>query len=535
MHPSVVRLSQGLLVFLWLCASSEALPLYASQQSLSLVLCTDLDSAVSSLREQPLSAHEVGADWLEQDCVAIDPCRETGAGGAPTLRGTWLHANMSALATSHFVNASSMAVAGARASNFGSLTHARVPEGLILRACAPNFDLWRREGTLLCDEATIVEIDTIASPRGCPQTAPFTLIECLQPLQKEASLIHLHWRPPQEAMHFGHVPRSLACAVPLPDVAAVLCNRSRDDFVVDVPKAAAPELAQASLVWYDFAEGYGCHATPADSALFLSQVAGPNRVLPCPEVVGGFVFRSTEDPTTCDFQCTTPFVRKSDRCESPCAGLASTCSHAALAVCVDAGGDRFFNCSACAPLPGFETVAFDADNPVFSCAYAECAPGTASSADEHTCTACPVNHVARAARTAECASCNTSTSGLFSRSPGGTACGACFQGEAAGVCSGGRGLHTLFPEVERLFALYAEDRPEIRLTDYIEGFCVQGYACLPCAPGTSEQHGLCEKCEYGAYMPNFGATVCFSCAAGQNTTAPGQNTSSACVCTPGFE
>ena len=91
MHPSVVRLSHGLLVFLWLCESSEALPLYASQKLMSLVLCTDLDRAVSSLREQPLSAHEVGADWLEQDCVAIDPCRETGAGGSPTLRGTWLH------------------------------------------------------------------------------------------------------------------------------------------------------------------------------------------------------------------------------------------------------------------------------------------------------------------------------------------------------------------------------------------------------------------------------------------------------------
>jgi hypothetical protein len=101
MHPSVVRLSHGLLVFLWLCESSEALPLYASQKLMSLVLCTDLDRAVSSLREQPLSAHEVGADWLEQDCVAIDPCRETGAGGSPTLRGTWLHANISAIATSH--------------------------------------------------------------------------------------------------------------------------------------------------------------------------------------------------------------------------------------------------------------------------------------------------------------------------------------------------------------------------------------------------------------------------------------------------
>jgi hypothetical protein len=143
------------LVLLGLCASSKALPLYAdqAQKSLALVLCTDLDRAVSSLRAQPLSAHEVGADWLEQDCVAIDPCAATGAGGASAPRGTWLHANMSALATAEFSNASSMAASGARALNFGSLTHARVPQGLILRACAPDFDLWRREGALVCDEA----------------------------------------------------------------------------------------------------------------------------------------------------------------------------------------------------------------------------------------------------------------------------------------------------------------------------------------------------------------------------------------------
>jgi hypothetical protein len=109
------------------------------------------------------------------------------------------------------------------------------------------------------------------------------------------------------------------------------------------------------------------------------------------------------------------------------------------------------------------------------------------------------------------------------------------QGTPGELCGEGRGLYTEFAEVEALFAMYAEDQREILLRDYIEGFCVQGYACLPCAPGTMEQHGLCEKCEYGAYMPNFGATVCFPCAAGQNTTAPGQHASSACVCTPGFE
>jgi hypothetical protein len=537
--PSVVRISLVLVVFSFFCARSRALPLYAdaSQTSLSLVLCTDLDRAVSSLRHQLLPAHEVGADWLEEDCVAIDPCKETGAGGARAPRREWLHANTSALATAGSVNASSMAVAGGRAWNFGSLTHARVPEGLILRACAPNFDLWRRAGTLACDEATVVEIDTVKSPRGCPQTAPFTLIECLQPLQKEASVVHLHWRPAQEAMHFGHMPLSLACAVPLPDVAAVLCNRSRDDFMVDVPKAAAPELAQTSLVWYDFAAGYGCHAAPADASFFLSRVAGPNRVLPCPGVAGGVVERSAEDATECDFECIAPLVEKNGECVSPCAGLNSTCSHAARSACVDARGDRFFNCSVCAPRPGVETKAFDAQAPVFDCAYAECLPGTASSAEEHACSPCRANYVAVDAGAAGCVSCNTSTTGLFSRAPGGTECGACMeaQGTPGALCGEGRGLYTEFAEVEALFALYAEDRREILLRDYIEGFCVQGYACLPCAPGTMEQHGLCEKCEYGAYMPNFGATVCFPCAAGQNTTAPGQHASSACVCTPGFE
>ena len=73
--------------------------------------------------------------------------------------------------------------------------YARVPEGLLVRACAPNFDLWRRGGTLECDENTLVEIDTVNTLRGCPQTGPYTLIECLQPLQTDASVVSLHWRP----------------------------------------------------------------------------------------------------------------------------------------------------------------------------------------------------------------------------------------------------------------------------------------------------------------------------------------------------
>lgn len=520
-----------------LVARGAALPLYAdaAQSSLALVLCTDLDRAVASLRQQPLATHEVGAEWLEGDCVALDPCAQTGAGGLRAPRREWLHANSSALATR--ASAAGAALAGERAWNFGSLTHARVPEGLVLRACAPNFDVWRRDGALECAEATLVEVDTVAAPRGCPQAAPFTLVECLQPLQRGASALHLHWRPPQEVMHFGHMPLTLACAVPLPPVAALLCNRSRDDFVVDVPKAAAPELAHTSLVWYDFAAGYGCHAPPADDAYFLSRLARPNRVLPCPAVAHGVARRRADDPTGCDVECEAPFVQRGGACVSPCAGLNATCAHAAAHVCTDASGARFFNCSVCAPRPGFATRAFDAQDPRFECAYEACAAGAASPADAHECTPCPVNHVAADAQAAACESCNTSTTGRYSRVAGGLACGECFEaGEPeASPCADGRGLYARFADVLELFALYARERPEILLHEYVERFCAQGYACLPCAPGTVERAGRCEPCGYGEYMPNFGATACFACAEGQNTTARGQNASAACVCTPGFE
>jgi hypothetical protein len=92
-----------------------------------------------------------------------------------------------------------------------------------------------------------------------------------------------------------------------------------------------------------------------------------------------------------------------------------------------------------------------------------------------------------------------------------------------------------FWRARALFAVYSEDRPEVRLEDYVEEYCMQGYACLPCAPGTFEEGGVCTPCDHGTYQHNFGATACFECAAGQNTTARGQNSSKACVCVPGFE
>jgi hypothetical protein len=77
-HRPVIGVHRCLCILVFMCSRTIALPLYAdaSHKSLSLVLCTGLDRAVSNLRHQLLSAHAVGAEWLEEDCVAIDPCQE---------------------------------------------------------------------------------------------------------------------------------------------------------------------------------------------------------------------------------------------------------------------------------------------------------------------------------------------------------------------------------------------------------------------------------------------------------------------------
>lgn len=545
-----------LCVYMCGCSRSSALPLYANeaQSALALVLCVGLDRAVSNLRAQSLSAHAVGASWLEEDCVMIDPCGETGAGGLPTPRGVWMHGNASALATSGLAAAAEAAEKGVAARNFGSFEYARVPAGLVVRACAPDFSAWRSEGALVCDENTLVEVNTASTAGGCPRAGAYTLVDCLEPLQKEASVTALHWRAAEEPMYFGHYSRAEQCegasGATLPLVAAVLCNRSRDDFVVEVPKAAPAEQARTSLVWYDFAEGYGCHAPPANASLALSQAAGPNRVVQCAAVTHAVVWRSAENPTLCEFACIAPFVRVGGGCVSPCAGLQATCAHAAAEVCLDSDGVRFYNCTECAPVAGFATRAFNAVEPAFACAYDGCPAGTASGAGEHNCTPCALNTVAATAYAHACVSCNTSASGLFSREAGQTACEACFAGVlpeaeagaagAAARCGGaaglaGRGFERDFGRVQALFALYAADHAAVRLEDFVEGYCLAGYACLPCAPGMFESEGVCVPCGYGTYQHNFGATACFACAAGQNTTSPGQNSSSACVCTPGFE
>lgn len=520
-----------------------ALPLYASVSNATygLVVCGGLDAAVSELKQRELDEHGIGAAWLERDCVSIDPCEQTSSNEdpyfglrLPALAGVWLSGNSSALRLALGYDRVTGAQAGVRAENYGSMEFARVPEGLRLDACAPDFDRWRRDGVLACNEDTLVSFAADAGARACPGVGDFSLVDCLRPLQFDAGVHTLLRRPETEKMHLGSLTRAEACASPASALAAALCADAAE-YSMEVPVAAA--LGSTSLVRYQFLPGYGCLSENSLAGegpdKVLSRAAAPNRVVPCRSVA--HAAHARVDAYTCGVVCDAGFELQAGACVSQCAGLNATCEpgYAAEVVCVQ-GPQTLYNCSACPARAGFGAAPFDSGAP-YECQYAACAAGARSVGA--ACVPCALNTVSNASEASSCAPCDTLGTGLFQRASGQTACHACLWRVAdvePSECAPGAELALTWARVEALFELYAAHAHNVSLAEHYESFCTEGYACLPCEPGHFDAGGVCVPCGHGFYQANIGATECHACAAGQNTSSPASTRSSDCVCDPGF-
>ena len=99
-----------LLSIMSLMRAAHALPLYtnASNKANALVLCGNLHDAVLELKQRELVEHAIGVDWLEKNCVSIDPCAQRSSNEdpifglpLPAAAGVWLSANSSALHTTN--------------------------------------------------------------------------------------------------------------------------------------------------------------------------------------------------------------------------------------------------------------------------------------------------------------------------------------------------------------------------------------------------------------------------------------------------
>lgn len=540
----------------WICVyalprvkSSLLAPSRTGKDVYPLVLCTELDNAINLLRELELPAHEVGLAVLESQCVFINPCtqeslQETTYEHVPI--NTWIHGNASALRLP-------TPITDTHAHNYGSFEYARVPEGLRLETCAPDFDLWRRTGEIVCNERTIHTIEAHNTTRACPGSTSFTLLDCMRSVQHDAStqLLVMHYG----AMHFGSESWSAVCPSLLSaansthsitdyltteSLGAQIC-RDTATYSVNIPVAA--DIGSTSLIRYSFLPNYGCHETSSllsavsadEHTERLSRVIPPNQRIPCPVDPHG-TYAHDSDGLGCQLTCNDGFVLTNTGCTAACAigrTLTPVCANNfhAVDVCV-INGVPHYECQECVTQTGSLTMPWSSDNPM-ECIYTECSPGHFS--QDHECVACDVNTYALGGASS-CTSCNTLTTGLFQALAGKSTCTQCLgHAGSAAECSSGHEFVQNFTRLHELFTAYSAANANMHLQDFVTSYCTAGFACLPCEAGTLEKHNMCYACDYATYNPNYGATACFECAHGQNTSTRGSDSQTACVCNAGYE
>jgi hypothetical protein len=518
----------------------EALPLYSdvANSSYALVLCSGLDRAIAELRAHELSEHVIGADWLEQDCVTIDVCKQVSSNTMPALAGVWLDVNSSALSLQDSAQRRAEAEAGVRAYNEAALEFARIPEGLRVETCSPDFDLARRTGRIACDETTVRRLEADDTARACPGEVGFSLLDCVKPLQHDAETTQLFRRAAHEKTHFGSLSRAEACGGAehlehLPEVAAQLC-RDLDEYSVDVPGAARAH-GTTSLVRYEFLPGYACLGPEAlvGSDTVLSRRAALNRVVSCPSVANGKAQRLSA--WLCGIVCNAGFRLEGGVCVSGCAGLNETCAagYYAAETCHE-GTRKLYRCERCMPKAGHGAAPWRAADAA-ACQYEICGAGQYSRGME--CAECEVNTFSNASWAAACFSCDTLATGLYQRHTGRTSCDAClWNAESNHVCEPGSESAANWQAVERAFEGYNAHGHAVELADFYTEYCTGGQTCMPCLPGYFSVDGTsCEPCGYGSFQENIGGSSCHSCNGGQNTSTVASQRALDCICDAGHE
>lgn len=496
-----------------------------------LVLCNGLNSSQMHVRGLEVSMHSFPDALMESECVSIDACTQKNHRGQTVPARTWLWRNNSAL----WMEGNETKARGGetgKAYNFNSLEFARVPEGIKVEACEPDFDAMRLRGETVCAAGTVVSLDMHLHVPACPSTTPFSLLDCMKSLQRIPVIERLPFRAKNTHMAFGSLTWDQACAPNLNPQGRALCSLLENSYELRLPLATATSRTQ--LVRYDFSDGFGClGAADVSVGQRLSRIEHPNTVVDCPSIANGKHVASA-DPGECAFSCDAGYTSSASACVLGCvdaAGdtLASTVCAAgefASAWC-EGGGVTYYKCSACRTVPGSSVRAWSAAS-ADTCVFDVCPEGTAGV--NNACVPCAVHTYAARANMSACESCNTSATGLYQPQAGQSSCTACFASAPSGTCAAGKALVAVFSDIKAYFARTGLVQHEDMTT-----FCMQGHACLACEPGSALEGGACAPCESGKYQPHFQSTACFACSYGQSTNRTGATLASECLCQKGFE
>lgn len=500
-----------------------------------LKLCNGLNASQHHLRQLELTMHAFPGALLEGDCVEVDPCAQKTSRGEALAAGVWHWRNSSALRMGGYEDLVRSGDAGTEAYNWFAIEYARVPEGIHLRACEPNFDAYRLHQELVCADNTEVSISKGLGAPACPSSAsPYSLLDCMLSVERRPVVETLPYRAKNVHMAFGSRTWYEACTGNISAEAAHLCSVLETSYELHVPLATT--VSRTQMVWYDFSPGFGCFLPSEVTAGHrLSRLEFPNTIEGCPPVANG-VHASSLDPTACDFSCNAGYTKMPTGCVLGCTtggGVALTATRCAdgeyASGTCSGGGVTYYECAPCAEVPG-SAVSEWSELRVNTCLYTPCAAGKFGRGNK--CMDCPVNTISPLGNASACQPCDSPATGLYQPAPGQTECVPCFSDPPAVVCPAGQTLHTSFADIRAYF-----NRTGLHQHENMTAFCMHAHACLPCEPGSFAREGeaQCTSCATGHYQPHYQSVECFACSLGQTTLRTGATSPTECVCEPGFE
>ena len=446
-------------------------PTFTTTSTHPLVVCAGLDAAYASL--------DVSGSFpdalVESNCVAIDVCAEINNRGESVPSNTWLHRSQNGL-----VYDGEHDTASAGVYNYFNIEYARVPAGINLELCAPNFGHYRLTGEYVCDNVTLSSVQADCPPISHVGSS-FDLTECISAVQYDKE---------------GEIQAAL--------------------------------YGTTQMLRYSFYEDWGC-LTSADvsAGIQLSSTTKPNTLIPCPDIPHAIY----NIQNGCEFTCEHGYTKDVGVCNPKCVAETETecaADHRVSSQC-DLMTPTRFACEQCPLQAGKRTLPWQSSTSrKTTCLYENCPAGTHASGG--SCVPCSVNFVSLEGAD-ECQQCGH---GSHQSETGKSSCVECFSEtvDTTDVCADGEMLVRNVTVLDEYYSSLDEAKQN---TYDLFKYCADSYACLPCKPGFKEVSHTCESCVQGTYQPNFKMTECFECSNGQTTTSVGSVSSTQCVCRDGFE
>ena len=449
-----------------------------------IVVCVDWKTA----RERSMATEEYPYGFLiEYECVTINPCPATGDNIQPN---TWYHRSISALKLSHEQHL----IDNGDIFNQYNIEYARIPAGVVISTAVPNFAHYKDTGMWEPDMSTV---RTVAGT-------------CIQDSSRLASM----------------------CAQDI---------RSLFDYSI-TDHTSSYTTGTTQMIKFSIASDHTCNHV-ADSGYMLDKIkladGATLEVMPFPRIVcvpeqthGHF---ETDEANECTLVCDTGYSETLGICERTCPELRhphTSCTgfQKAADVC-DADDISYFECVSCEHVAQHESGVFDSTNPT-TCQLSLCANGYTTPIANGECVPCPV-HTKQ--ENNQCVPCQVGA--FYQPDIGQIDCQPCpwkVDDLSGATCNAGFYAEAEFNNIQAYLASHAEILPDTDLQKHT--WCAQGYACLPCVPGTfSAAADACQACALGTYQNGYGQTACFDCAeAGQATLETSSTRSTDCVCDVGF-